>query len=228
MNITKSIVILTTLLSFNAYAETISEPTLTALIPKSYNLVESIKGDLNKDGQEDVVLLIKATDPNRVVANRDGRMVDRNRRGLIIALKKGDAYDLALKNPDCFLSENEDGGVYFAPELSIEIKKGNLLIQYSHGRYGYWMYNFRYQNADFELIGYDNSNNRGPVVETFVSVNLLSNKVLRRVNTNQDAEGGDERFEETWSKIQHPKSIKLAEINDFDELSIERTLGIAK
>jgi hypothetical protein len=35
---------------------------------------------------------------------------------------------------------------------------------------------------------------------------------------NQEAEGGDEVFEETWSNIEVKKLLKLSEISDFDEL----------
>ena len=50
--------------------------------------------------------------------------------------KVNEDYVLATKNYDCFSSENEDGGVYFAPELDISIEKGNLYVHYGHGRYG--------------------------------------------------------------------------------------------
>lgn len=218
---------LTALLCFNAHSENLSAPTLNSMIPKTHTVVETIKGDLNKDGQEDMVFLVKATDKAMVVPDRDGKRVDRNRRGLIIAFRVGDSYQIALKNLTCFSSENEDGGVYFPPELSLSIKGGNLLIDYGHGRYGYWSYNFRHQNSGFELIGFDRSENHGPVVQSFVSINLLSNKILKKVNTNQEAQGGDERFKENWSKIKKPKTIKLAEIESFDEFSLEKVLGIS-
>jgi len=71
-----------------------------------------------------------------------------------VLLNSANNYQLALENYDCFSSENEAGGVYFAPELWVKIEKGNLYINYSHGRYGYWSYTFRFQDSDFALIGY--------------------------------------------------------------------------
>ena len=218
---------LAALLCFNAHSENLSAPTLNSMVPKTHTVVETIKGDLNKDGQEDMVFLVKATDKAMVVPDHDGKRVDRNRRGLIIAFRVGDSYQIALKNLNCFSSENETGGVYFPPDLSLSIKGGNLLIHYGHGRYGYWAYNFRHQNSEFELIGFDRSENHGPVVESFVSINFLSNKILKKVNTNQEAQGGDERFKESWSKIKKPKTIKLAAIENFDDLSVEQVLGIS-
>lgn len=99
---------------------------------------DEIKGDLNKDGLEDVVLIIKGTDKNKIIQDEDRGALDRNRRGIIVLLNKGNYYELASKNYNCFSSENEDGGAYFAPELNVSIEKGNLYINYGHGRYGNW------------------------------------------------------------------------------------------
>ena len=112
--------------------------------------------------------------------------------------------------------------MYFAPELSLEFERGNLIIHYAHGRYGYWRYIFRYQNANFELIGYDESNG-GVIVRSEVSINFLTKKKLTRENINEDAhQGGDEIFEETWENIEIEHLIKLSEIKDIDELDIHK------
>jgi hypothetical protein len=209
-------------------AQAASDFTQATWFPKGFKLVETLRGDLNKDGQPDIVLLVQGTDPAAVVQNRFGERVDRNRRGLVIALRQGDGYTLALKNLTCFASENEDGGVYVPPELNLELAKGSLLINFLHGRYGYWSYNFRYRQGSFELIGYDSSQNHGPVVERVTSINLLTNKVLTRVNTNPEAEGGDERYKETWSKVQRPKVITLSGISGFEDFSLRSELGLTE
>lgn len=194
-------------------------------VPVGYVVSEKIQGDLNKDNQADYVLIIKETKRSNFVKNKFGDEVDRNRRGILIAFKNENLYELVLENRDCFSSEHEDGGVYYSPELGIFIEKGNLRIHYFHGRYGFWAYKFRYQNSDFDLIGYDSSQNRGPVVERSVSINLATNKMRIRENINQNAEGGDEKFKDTWKKFTLSKSIKLREITDFDGLEIQKMLG---
>ena len=100
---------------------------------------------------------------------------------------------------------------------SIEIKKNKLNVHYAHGRYGYWQYMFRYQNADFELIGYDISNGDA-VIESAISINFLTKKKQEKVNVNSRAKGGDEVFKETWKNISINKLIKLSDIENFDEL----------
>lgn len=204
-----------------------TEKSPTEFVPSGYVVIQKIQGDLNKDDQADTVLIIKGTDKANFVKDESRRELDRNRRGIIIALKNKDRYELALANLDCYSSENEDGGVYFAPELGVFIEKGNLRVHYFHGRYGFWAYKFRYQNHDFELIGYDSSQNRGPITERSVSINLVTQRMLIRENVNAEA-GGDEKFKETWKKFTLAKPIKLRDIADFDVFDVNSLLGPVK
>jgi hypothetical protein len=189
-------------------------------LPKGYVVFKQINGDLNKDGIVDCVLIIKGTDTNNIVTDEYRGKLDRNRRGVIVLFKKKGLYELAIKNLDCFSSENEDGGVYFAPELSIEIKKGNLYFHYGHGRYGYWKYTFRFQKSDFELIGYDAIANYGPIINSETSINFSTKVKQTKVNTNENAASGEEVFKITSLKIKIDRLIKLSQIKDFDEIDL--------
>ncbi|MXO07356.1 hypothetical protein [Flavobacterium sp. HBTb2-11-1] len=193
---------------------------ISDFIPKNYVSFDTIKGDFNKDGLEDCILIIKGTVKSKIIQDEYRGELDRNRRGIIALLNKNDGYELAVKNYDCFSSENEDGGVYYAPELYIEVKNGKLYVDYAHGRYGYWKYTFRYQNSDFELIGYDSSSNHGPVILTETSINFLTRKKIVNQNVNENTYDGDEIFEKTETKIARTKLLKLSEIKDFDELHL--------
>ncbi|MGC4059180.1 MAG: hypothetical protein QM743_13840 [Chitinophagaceae bacterium] len=201
---------------------TIPAQKLSDFVPEGYVLFDSVMGDLNKDNVRDYALIIKGTQQSQFVKSDQGEMIDRNRRGLVILFGSANGYHEVLSNKECFSSENEDGGVYFAPELSVEISKGNLVVGYAHGRYGFWSYTFRYQEPDFELIGFDASDNRGPVVETETSINFLTGKKQVKVNTNENAEGEDEVFKETWSSIKSKEKIRLSKVEDFDSLELPR------
>ncbi|WP_417939031.1 hypothetical protein [Flavobacterium sp. RS13.1] len=191
---------------------------LADFIPKNYIPFDTIYGDLNKDGLEDCALIIKGTDKSKVITDESRGKLDRNRRGIMVLLNKKSGYELAVKNYNCFSSENEDGGVYYAPELDFGIEKNKLFINYRHGRYGYWSYTFRLQNNDLELIGYDGSSNHGPIVLTETSINFLTRKKIVNQNINENTYDDDEIFEKKESKISRTKLIKLSEIEDFDEL----------
>lgn len=209
-----------TTLTIAVFGQTVQKQNPTDFLPKGYVVYEKIMGDLNKDNIEDCVLIIKGTDTSKIITDEYRGKLDRNRRGIIVLFNKGGQYNLVTKNYDCFSSENEDGGVYFAPELSVEISKGNLYFHYGHGRYGYWKYTFRFQNSDFELIGYDASDNRGPVINSETSINFLTKTKQIKVNTNENAESGQEVFKTTTSKIEIDKLYRLSNIKDLDELEI--------
>lgn len=187
-------------------------------IPKGMVLFDKVSGDLNKDGIPDLVLMIKGTDKSNFVQDEYRGELDRNRRGILVLFKHKNGYELVSKNTDCFSSENEEGGVYYPPELSLDIRKGKLYVEYRHGRYGYWTYTFRFQNGDFELIGYDSTSTYGPIINREKSINFSTKRMQERVNVNETAESGEEEFKETWKNIKLDKMIKLSEIKDFDEL----------
>ena len=224
MHLLKNILKISILFVTTIYGQNQQGKNPQDFLPKGYVVFEKINGDLNKDGIDDCVLIIKATEKDSIVKNRFDEIVDRNRRGIIVLFNKKDHYDLVIKNTNCFSSENEDGGVYFPPELSIEIKKGNLCFHYAAGRYGYWKYTFRFQNSDFELIGYD-SGDRSSFESNYVtfdetSVNFMTKKKLVKkvIKVNAD---GKEVYNETWTNINVNTFTKLSQIKDFDELEMD-------
>ncbi len=189
-------------------------------IPKGYVVYDTIYGDLNNDKLEDCVLMIKATDKNNIVVDEYRGELDRNRRGIIVVFNGNTTCEVVAKNYNCFSSENEEGGAYYAPELYLEIEKGNLYIKYAHGRYGYWNYTFRYRNANFELIGYDSHQHNGPPLLHQTSINFLTYKKQERENVSENPEDED-TFTETWTTLPKRKRLLLTEIKDFDELEVE-------
>jgi hypothetical protein len=190
-------------------------------LPESYFIYDRIGGDLNKDGLVDSVYVIKKIDPEYIVVNDFGETVDRNRRGIMVFFKHNNGWELVVENLTCFASENEDGGVYYPPQLTVVIKKGNLFIEYEHGRYGYWSYNFRLNNADFELIGFDATEHHGPTILSETSINYLTKRKLTKENINAyTEEGRNEIFEDIWTDIDIKNLLLISEIEDFSELGV--------
>lgn len=211
----------------NAFAQDTQKTMndLADLVPAGYMIVNEIKGDLNKDNQGDFVLIIKGTDSTKIVDDKHRGELDRNRRGIIVAYKSNAKYNAIIMNLDCFTSENEDGYGYLPPDLDVRIDNGNLYINYMRGRSGYWTYTFRYQHSDFQLIGFDRSVDRGPVVQRFVSINFMTTTLLIRENVDDGAEPGNEIFKETWKRFSLPKLINLSEVDDFDNFDVESLLN---
>ena len=219
----KQLILLFVLLTATVFGQVNSKKKPSDFVPDGFVTTQTLQGDLNKDGIEDCVLIIKGTEEELRITDEYCGDLDLNRRGIIILFKQGNQYKLALKNEACFASEDEDGGVYFAPDLSVSYRKGTLYFHFAHGRYGAWGYTFRYQNDAFELIGYDNMY-RSQFVSDWVafdetSVNFSTKKKLQKeiVSISKD---GKETYKEIWSEILLTNRLNLAEISQFDDLMI--------
>jgi len=187
-------------------------------LPEGYLEFEKINGDLNGDNINDLVVIVKGTDTSKIVVNSFGTLVDRNRRGILVYLSKANEHHLVFENLRCFSSDQEDGGVYFAPELYIEINNLNLSISYSHGRYGMWSFKFQYSENDFKLTEFFSEESRGPITNNQTIINYLTSQKTEITNTNPYAEEeGDETFEEVIIKLTNQPTYKLSQVNDFRE-----------
>lgn len=213
--------------SINVTADTHLK-SLIDFVPNNYVVTEKIVRDLNKDGEEDYVYIVKGTKKSEIVYDlKHTEKVDRNRRGIVIIFKKNDKYKLIVKNIDCFFSENEDNGAYISPDMGVEVKKGILIITYFYGKYGHRDYKFRFQDYKFKLIGYDNYEAQDGVFKKITSINLLTKKMLIKNNVNPIDQEVDARFKETWKNLTTFDLINLSDIKNFDGLDTNRLISIS-
>ena len=156
-------------------------------------LYDAIKGDLNKDGIDDVAVVTQETFKEKFMPFSDGcdestkddkwcQIVNKNRRGVVILLSNGDKYEAVVTKRDIFESPNEDGGAYFPPELVVEIKNSELKFFYSYGKYGYWEYVFALDGKDFKLVRYFSSVNNGPKPEHIVKMDFINHRLEKSAN----------------------------------------------
>lgn len=90
-------------------------------VPQGFNLLEThCQADFNKDGKKDCVLLIKDTKKSAWENSVHGKLVDRNRRGIVILFKTQNGYQKIVENKALFASENETA-VFILP-LSWRLK----------------------------------------------------------------------------------------------------------
>ncbi|WP_257710698.1 hypothetical protein [Gramella sp. MT6] len=108
------------------------------------------------------------------------------------------------------------------PELSINIEDNKLKIHYSHGRYGYWEYIFKYLESDFKLIGYESSENHGPKVLNQSKIDFLKKEKTLFENTNKDSQAEEEIFEVISYDIKINDLIRLSKIKNFENLDMTK------
>ena len=99
----KILTLLITTLTTMVFGQVEQKQNPTDFLPEGFVVFEKINGDLNKDGVEDCVLIIKGTDRNKIITDEYRGQLDRNRRGIIVLFKKNDYYELAIKNYDCWI-----------------------------------------------------------------------------------------------------------------------------
>ncbi|GEA51401.1 hypothetical protein VIN01S_22050 [Vibrio inusitatus NBRC 102082] len=217
------IVIVSLLINISSsYAKENNFYHLSDSVPENHKISKVILGDLTNDGRDEHILLIKGTLKEKLIKNGSGKVVDRNRRGMIVLTDELGSYSVLTSNLDCFESENEDGGFYFPPEMEINIKGGNLYVKYFHGRYGSWEYNFRYNKNDLELIGFENTEYRNAILSLNQSVNFITKKMQTlRLDESQfdifdyNEKPTDDMYLEKWEKLSADNMIRFSEISSL-------------
>lgn len=121
---------------------------INTFIPEGYDTLEVARGDLDKDGVQDIAMVLR--DKREEL---DGQTELPNRI-LVIVFKKGSSFELKAVSDSAVLCK-ECGGIFGDPFAEITIKNGLLTIQHYGGSAWRWDYThkFRYQQDGFYLIG---------------------------------------------------------------------------
>lgn len=202
-------------------------PTLPAtassaagFVPEGWALETEIKGDLDKDGSDDVVLVLRDRDPANVLKPQwaeAGETVDTNPRILAAALATKDGFHLILDNhtliprvTSSFESDplSEVGGV--------SIDRGSLKVAIYYfptaggSDAGFCTFRFRYDGQDFRLIGFDNDNtNRISGETSIVSVNYLTGKA-----TVETGSIGSDKVDKAAKRLKTRKPVGIGDVGE--------------
>ncbi|MDM1383910.1 hypothetical protein [Myroides marinus] len=173
-----------------------SQKSFFEYVPKNWKIVSTAKGDLNKDGIEDLVLIVKDNDASNRIKNESlgQELLDVNSRNLLILFKdKSGNYTLADSNSNGFIpSENSTENPCLSdPFTGVNIVKNILILDfnywYSCGTYfvSNISYKFRYQNNNFELIGVEESSfsrSSGEQTDTSINFSIKKKEVTTGLN----------------------------------------------
>lgn len=141
----------------------------TLPVPKGYELLNDIQGDLNKDGIKERVLVYNTAD-----TTEDGIV-----RELQLFKRFNNHWKLWIKNRNT-IRKSWEGGMMGDPYEGIEIKNGLLRISFSGGSSWKWNYTdiYRFQNHDFWLIGYTGLFGKLCEYWQTVDFNLITGKII--------------------------------------------------
>ncbi|WP_151980552.1 hypothetical protein [Acinetobacter guerrae] len=192
-------------------------------IPKHWKIIETVRGDLNRDGKEDIILVIEKNDPKNILSN-DGPgspELNTNPRTLLVLFKTTHGYQLISTNP-YLPSENDAESPCLADPLeegNIKISKGILKINLNYWlSCGSWYvtnntFSFRYQDLGFKLIGFDQmSFHRASGEESTLSINFSTGK-LKKITGENEFEKTEQPIKTQWQTLKHHYNLKLEQIN---------------
>ena len=169
--------------------------------PRGWQVQVQASGDLNGDGRPDLAFVLHEADP-KLVLHSDGfgtDNLDTNPRVLGIAFAQPDgSYRLAAQNATLiprWTESNMDD--YFGEDGSLTIARGAFSVGLHYfANMGGWdagstTLTFRWQNGQFELIGYENDNlKRNSGEETKTSINYSTGvKLVSTDFMNDDGNG---------------------------------------
>ena len=223
--------VLITILSGILYAQSIptKAKNLTSFVPENWKAIKMVHGDLNNDQKDDLVLIIEEDNPKNIIEN-DGmgsKFLNLNPRYLLIIFQTPNGFELKELNKTFIPKENnEESPCLMDPlvEGDIQINKGVLLLSLNYwlscGSYGISRdtYTFRYQNGEFELIGFDSmeaSRSSGEIIEH--SVNFSTKKMS--ITTGENLFGNPDEEEEIEPEIKTEwKTFKLKKLKNLKTL----------
>ena len=192
-------------------------------IPPGWKLLQTSKGDLNKDGRDDVALVLEEKNPKKI--KKDNNLsplpLNFNKRRLLVLLREKSGYQELIKKDDFLPSESsEENSCLVDPlvERGVKIKKGVLQIElnywFSCGSYGttHETFKFRLENDRLRLIGRDSlsfSRNSGDQEEN--SKNFLTGQEKIITGRNKfEKELSNPKI--SWKPIEGKKEIYLDEM----------------
>ena len=211
--------------SITSFAAT-SPANYSQFIPKNWKIIETVTGDLNRDGLNDTVIVIEENNPENLIANSGlgSDVLNTNPRSLLVLFKTAQGYQLISKN-DLLPSENDAESPCLADPLEdggMSINKGILKINLHYWlSCGSWYvtnnnFSFRYQNKAMHLIGFDQTEfHRASGDQSSRSINFSTGKMKSTTGENEFAES-KQPVQVKWSKLKQTYKLKLEQI-DFNE-----------
>jgi hypothetical protein len=191
-----------------------------AFAPAGWRVELKIAGDLNKDGIDDLALVIRQNDPKNVLTNTGLGVpkLDTNPRILAVVFgKAGGGYQLALENHTLIPRTTEPNlDDYLAESGGVAIKRGTLQVTlHLFSSAGGWgagnrTFTFRFQTRRFVLIGYDATTvqrNTGKITE--LSVNYVTGKMKLATGSIENDESKVQ-----WKTLPKRPLLTIGQIGD--------------
>lgn len=183
---------------FNSYSQPVSMPT-------GYKILDEAEGDLNKDGAPEKVIVFDTNDSTESGTIRDIQIFKRS----------GSKWTLWVSSKNA-VGKSQDGGMMGDPFRDIEIKNGVLLINQDGGSSWKWAHTdkYRFQNGEFQLIGYSSFYGRLCDYWESFDFNILTGKI-QYSKEYESCEEQEQKITKVEKEAFYKKGIKLNILNRY-------------
>ena len=196
---------------------------ITKFVPDGWKIEMQAKGDLNKDGIDDMVLVLRENNPKNMIKNDDPgeNPLDTNPRVMVVLFgKKDGGYNLIEDNHTLIPRRTDPVILDYLTGVGaggVDIQQGALTVKMSiFSSAGSWgmssiSYTFRWQNNKFELIGYDSTTtNRASAEIRSININYSTRKV--KIVCGNFTSGSSGKV--SWQKLSSNKIWTIDSIGD--------------
>jgi hypothetical protein len=186
--------------------------------PPGWTVEHAVRGDLDRDGKPDLVVVLKGVDPRCIVRteNAAGTM-DTNPRLLLVAFARKPGFALAGANAKVIprIDDPYMDDPFNADALVIRNGALRLGLTFWRSMGGWTTYtstlSFRWDGRRFALIGYDRETLKRNSGETeTISVNFVTGRAKRTTGSMEDDVADSTR----WKRLPAQKAPDLASIGD--------------
>ncbi|HSZ71243.1 MAG TPA: hypothetical protein VK750_01120 [Cytophagaceae bacterium] len=171
-------------------------------LPQNYEIIDQTEGDLDRDGIAELAIILNTTD-----SSENGLV-----REIRIFKSSGETHKWILwkKSTDVLMASDE-GGMMGDPYQETTIKNNVLTIHHSGSSSWKWdnTDRYRFQNNEFELIGYTTEYGKPCEYFTSFDFNLSTGKIVYEKNYETCDEDGNETTSKTETETFVKKGIKL-------------------
>lgn len=184
------------LLCINAFAQPLTKEHENISIPKGYTILAEQKGDLDKDGIPELVIVFNT--PKQVELGTE--------RQIWIYKRKAGKWAVWHKSTGAVLS-SQHGGMMGDPFDGLEIDHGVIVIRHFGGSADKWFYvhRYRYQKNNWYLIGTNITFGRPPDQMSSYDYNLSTGKVVANIDKNNEGDNSTKSETLTYfNKTQKP------------------------
>lgn len=172
-------------------------------VPANYSVIDTVSGDLDKDGTNEMVVAY-----NTEKENPDS--FESIPRELIIYKKQNNKW-ITWESSKQALYGSRDGGMMGDPFGDITIEKGILSISQDGGSSWKWGHTdkYRYQGGEFVLIGYTSGYGKPCEYWENVDFNLSTGKLVVTKEYEECHDSGSQKIYKRENETFYKKGLKI-------------------